>query len=73
MPIKRVFANSLNECVRFELIASDKLCNFIALYIPPSQLQDLFESFKENLERNLESAVQNNPFLVVDLGGFNAK
>ena len=70
MPIKRVFANYLNECVRFELIASDKLCNFIALYIPPSQLQ---ESFKENLERNLESAVQNNPFLVVDLGGFNAK
>ena len=51
----------------------DKLCNFIALYRSPNQSQDLFESFKENLELNLESAVQNNPFLVVLLGDFNAK
>ena len=28
---------------------------------------------KENLEVNVGSAVQNNPFLVVLLGGFNAK
>ena len=65
--------NYLNECVRFELMVGDKLCNFIALYRSPSQSQDLFESFKENLELNLESAVQNNPFLVVLLGDFNAK
>ena len=32
-----------------------------------------FESFKENLELNLESAVRNNPFLVVLLGDINAK
>ena len=51
----------------------DKLCNFIALYKSPSQSQDLFESFKENLELNLESAVQNNPFLVVLLGNFKPK
>ena len=37
-----------------------------------SQSQDPFESFKENLELNLEPAVQNNPFLVVLLGDFNA-
>ena len=54
-------------------MVGDKLCNFIALYRSPSQSQDLFESFKENLELNLESAVQNNPFLVVLLGDFNAK
>ena len=65
--------NYINECVRFELMIGDKLCNFIALYRPPSQSQDLFESFKENLELNLESAVQNNPFLVVLLGDSNMK
>ena len=65
--------NYINECVRFELMIGDKLCNFIALYRPPSQSQDLFESFKENLELNLESAVQNNSFPVVLLCDFNAK
>ena len=54
-------------------MVGDKLCDFIALYRSPSQLQDLFESFKENLELNLESKVQNNPFLVVILGNFNVK
>ena len=36
-------------------------------------MQDQFESFKEPLELNLDSAVQNNPFLIVLLGDFNAK
>ena len=54
-------------------MVGDKLCNFIALYKSPSQSEDLFESFQENLELNLEPAVQNNPFLVVLLGNFNAK
>ena len=54
-------------------MVGDKPCNFIALYRSPSQSQDQFESFKENLGLNLESAVQNNPFLVVLLGDFNAK
>ena len=54
-------------------MVGDKLCNFIALYRSPSQSEDLFESFQENLELNLEPAVQNNPFLVVLLGNFNAK
>ena len=57
----------------FELMVGEKLCNFIASYRSPSQSQDLLESFKENLELNLESAVQNNPFLVVLLGDFNVK
>ena len=54
-------------------MVGQKLCNFIALYRSPSRSQDLFESFKENLELNLESALQTNPFLVVPLGDFNAK
>ena len=54
-------------------MVGDILCNFIPLYRSLSQLQDQFEPFKENLELNLESAVQNNPFLVVPIGDFNAK
>ena len=73
LPLRIININYLNECVRFELILSDKLCNFIALYRSPSQSQDLFESFKENLELNPESAVQNNPFPVVLLRNFNVK
>ena len=59
--------------MQFELMLCDKLCNFTALYRSPSQSQDLFESFKENLELNLEFAVQNNPFSVAVLGNFNMK
>ena len=70
----RIFdINYLNECVWFEIMIGDKLCNSIPLHRSLSQSQDLFESFKENLELNLESAVQNNPFLVVLLDDFNAK
>ena len=72
LPLRIIDINYLSEFVRFELMVGDKLCNFIALYRSPSQSQDLFESFKENLELNLESVVQNNPFLVVLLD-FNAK
>ena len=57
----------VNECVRFELMVGDKLCNFITLYRSSSQSRDQFESFKENLELNLESAVQNDPFVEVVL------
>ena len=49
--------NYLNKCLRSELMVSDKLCNFLALHMSPSQSQDQFESFKEKLELNLESAV----------------
>ena len=48
----------LNECVRFELKVGDKLCSFIALHRSPSQSQDQFKSFIENLEVNLESSAK---------------
>ena len=73
LPLRIIDINYLNECVRFELMVGDKLCDFIALHRSPNQSQDLFKSFKENLELNLEFAVQNNPFLIVLLGDCNAK
>ena len=38
-----------------------KICKVISLYRYPSQTQDEFEKFIENLELNLESLCQNGP------------
>ena len=73
LSLRIININYFNECVRFELMLDDKLCNFIALYRSPSQSQDQIEFFKENLELNLESVVKNNPFLVVLIGTFRVK
>ena len=40
LPLRIININYLNECVRFELLVGDKICNFIALYRSPSQSQD---------------------------------
>ena len=63
----------LQECINFELKIGHKLCNFISFYRSPSQTQDEFEKFSENLERHLDDLRQNNPFLVVVIGDFNVK
>ena len=43
------------------------------MYRSPSQFLDEFDKFSENLERNLDDLLQNNPFLVVVIGDFNVK
>ena len=63
----------LNECINTELKIGGKLCYIIALYRSPNQSQDELEKFSEKLELNLDSLVQNNPFLVALTGDFNAK
>ena len=63
----------LQESISFEMKIGDKLCNFISLYRSPSQTQDEFEKFSENLERSLDHLLQNNPFLVVVIGDFSVK
>ena len=63
-----------NICKKaYVLNLSDKTCNFLSLYRTPSQSQDDFETFTENLELNLENLVQRNPFLVVTVRDFNSK
>ena len=51
----------------------NKICNFITLYRSPSQNLDDFQAYIDNLEMNLETLAQRNPFLMVVLGDFNAK
>ena len=63
----------LQECINFELNIGGKICSFISLYRSGSQTQDKFEKFIDNLELNLETLCQNNPFLIVLIGDLNAK
>ena len=51
----------------------NKICNFITLYRSPSQNQNYFQAFIENLEMNLETLGEKKPFLMVVIGDFNAK
>ena len=50
LPLRMIDINYSNDCVRFELMVSDKRFNVIALYSSLSQSQDLLESFKVNLK-----------------------
>ena len=52
----------LHECINFELKIGEKLCNFVALYISPSQAQEEFEKVSDTLELNLGNLSQKIPF-----------
>ena len=73
LPLQIISVNYLPECVNFEIMIGNKICNFITLYRSPSQNQDDFQAFIDNLEMNLETLAQRNPFLMVVIGDFNAK
>ena len=49
------------------------MCNFLYLYISPSQTRDIFETFADKLELTLDTLTNKNPFLIVAIGDFNAK
>ena len=73
LPSRVLSSQYLQECINFELNIGGKICNFISLYRSPSQTQDEFEKFIDNLELNLETLCQNNTFLIVLIGDLNAK
>ena len=73
LPLKVTGVRLLEECIAFDLIISNKLCSFVALYRSPSQSQDDFATFSDNFEMTLDLASKKNPFLIVVLGDFNAK
>ena len=73
LTLRIISVNYLSECINFEITIGNKICNFITLYRSPSQNQDDFLAFKDNLEINLETLAQRNPFLTVVIGDFNAK
>ena len=73
LPLRIISVLYLSECLNFEIMVGNKICNFITLYRSPSQNQDDFQAFVDNLDMNLETLAQRNPFLTVVIGDFNAK
>ena len=73
LPLRVLGIQYLQECINFELNIGGKICNFISLYRSPSQIQDECKKFIDNLELNLETLFQNNPFLIVLIKDLNAK
>ena len=73
LPLQVLSIQYLQECINFELNIGGKICNFLSLYRSPSQTQDEFETFIDNLELHLDILCQNNPFLIVLIGDLNAK
>ena len=73
LDLKKLDIKHLQECIVFQVLIANKLCNFISLYRSPSQPTDIFDQFVDNLELTLDEVANNNPLLVVVLGDFNVK
>ena len=63
----------LKECIVFLVLIANKLCNFITFYRSPSQPNDIFDQFADNLELSLDEVANHNPFFIVVLADFNVK
>ena len=50
-----------------------KIYNSISFYRSPSQSHDVFETFADNLELNLDTIANKKPYFIVTLGNFNRK
>ena len=63
----------LHKSISCELTMRGKCCKFSYLYMSPSQTHDEFETFLKNFELTLDKNHENNSFMTVVLGDFNAK
>ena len=52
LPLKVSDIRLLDECITFRLKISNKVCSFIALYGLPSQPQDEFAIFLDNVQKD---------------------
>ena len=63
----------IQQCIVFQVLIANKLCNFISLYRSPSKPTGISYRFADNLELTLDEVDNHNPFLIVVLGDFNIK
>ena len=73
LPFRVINLKYLQESTSFELRIGGKCCRFSCPYRSPSQTQDGFETFWKNFELTLDKIHENNPFMTIVLGDFNAK
>ena len=64
--------NYIQECICFDLKIESKHCTILSLYQSSSWSANKIEIFLNKLNLALESIIQNNPFLTVAIGDFNA-
>ena len=73
LPFRVINVKYFQESISFELRIGDRCCRFSCLYRPPSQTQDEFETFLKIFELTLDKIHENNLFMTIVLGDFNAK
>ena len=73
LPLKVLNMKHLQECLNIEFSIGKKICRLISLYRSPSQNQEEFNRFLDNLESYLETASLSNPFSTILISDFNAK
>ena len=73
LPFRIINVKYLQDSNSFELRIGGKCCRFSCLYMSPSQTQNEFETFLKNFELTLDKIHENNPFMTIVLGDFNAK
>ena len=73
LPFKVFNVKYLQVSISFELRIGGKCCKFSCLYKFPSQTQDEFETCLKSVEVTLDKIHENNQFMTVVLGDFNAK
>ena len=71
LPFRVINVKYPQESISFQLRIGGKCCKFCCLYRSPSQTQ--CENFLKNFELTLDEIYENNPFMTVVLGDFNAK
>ena len=73
LPLTLCNISYLNECISFDILISNKLCNLISLFRSHSQSSGEFDNFVYNLHLTLEALTQKNSFLTAIIWNFNAK
>ena len=73
IPFTVINVKHLQEPISFELRIGGKCCKFSYFYRSPSQTQDEFETFLKNFELTQDKIHENNSFMTIVLGDFNAK
>ena len=73
LALKTLDIKYLQECIVFQVLIANKLCNFISLYWSPSQLTDISDQSTDNLELTLDELASHNPFLIVISSDFDIK
>ena len=63
----------LKECIVFQILIGNELCNHISLYRSPSQPSDISDQSADNAELTLDEVAKNKPFLIVALGDLISK